>query len=319
MYEAYFNNKLTNELVFYLFLLLLLLISPFLFIWELINTIRSYFQRSENMSGKVVLITGASSGLGELMAYEYAKRGASLALIAIRESESRLEKVAERARELGSPDVLFVFADVSNVEECRTFVDDTIQNFGQLDHLVCNAGIAPLYSTNIDVTKFVPVMDINFWGSIYPTHFAIPHLMKTKGKIIVNASSAGVTHPPKGGFYNASKAALISFYESLRFEVSPTITITILTLGFIKTDIITAKYSTTGVGVRLRKDFSTVLPTMEAEPCAKAIVDGVCKGATSITQPKFIKALFLIKFLFPQFHHFYFGLYFPSENRRLKR
>ncbi|KAJ0631354.1 putative 11-beta-hydroxysteroid dehydrogenase [Helianthus annuus] len=156
----------------------------------------------------------------------------------------------------------------------------------------------------------------NFWGSVYPTHCVIPHLMKTKGKIVVNASSAGVLHPPNGGFYTvtlpihlayfsvmsllcysiyltqpankkmmtcASKAALISFFESLRFEVSPTITITILTLGFINTNIITANYSTKGVGVRLRKDFKDVVPTMEAEPCAKAIVDGVCKGVTSIT------------------------------------
>ncbi|KAI3812404.1 hypothetical protein L1987_17112 [Smallanthus sonchifolius] len=152
----------------------------------------------------------------------------------------------------------------------------------RVDHLVCNAGIGPLYSSNHDVTKFVPVIDINFWCSVYPTHFAIPHLMKTKGKIIVNASSTGVLHPPKGGFYNASKAALISFYESLRFE---------------------------GVGTRLRKDFKDVFPTMESEPCAKAIVEGVCKGATSITEPRFIKALFLIKFLFPQLHSFYFNIF----------
>ncbi|KVH95701.1 Glucose/ribitol dehydrogenase, partial [Cynara cardunculus var. scolymus] len=280
MYEPLFNNKFTNALFFYFCMLLLLLFSPFLFIWELINTLRSCFRPTENMAGKVVLITGASSGLGEHMTYEYAKRGACIALIAIKEPESRLEKVAERARELGSPDVLFEFADVSNVDECRMFVDDTIKHFGQLDHLVCNAGIGPLYSMKID--------DINFWGSIYPTHFAIPHLQKTKGKIIVNASSAGVLHPPRGGFYNASKAALIGFYESLRFEVSPTITITILTLGFIQTNITTAKYSTTGVGVHLKRDLADVSPSMGVEPCAKAIVDGVCKGATSITQPRII-------------------------------
>ena len=129
------------------------------------------------------------------------------------------------------------------------------------------------------------MQDINFWGSIYPTQFAIPHLMRTNGKIVINASCAGVLHAPKGGFYNvrnefsrpdylsylclsylticktlwyeniqASKAALISFYESsLRYEVSPRISITILTLGFIGTNMITPKYSTTGVGVRLRK------------------------------------------------------------------
>ncbi|GJY57174.1 glucose/ribitol dehydrogenase [Tanacetum coccineum] len=287
MYEAFFNNKFTNALVFYVFLLFLLLGSPFLFIWELVTAIQSCFRRGEDMSQKVVLITGASSGLGEHIAYEYAKRGASLAIIAIKEPDSRLEQVADRARQLGSPDVLFVFADVSNVEECRMFVNHTIKHFGRLDHLVCNAGIALLYSNKTEVTRFEPVMDINFWGSIYPTHFAIPHLMKTNGKIVVNASSGGILNPPKGNFYNASKAALISFYESLRFEVSPTITITILTLGFVNTNLITAKYSTNGVGVPLSKDIGSVLPTMDAEPCTKAIVDGVCKGATSITEPSF--------------------------------
>ncbi|GJZ98716.1 glucose/ribitol dehydrogenase [Tanacetum coccineum] len=95
--------------------------------------IQSFFQRVENMSGKVVLITGASSGLGELMAYEYAKRGACLGLVGIEEPDSRLQHVVERARELGSPDVLFVFADVSKVDECRKFVDDTIEHFGRCE------------------------------------------------------------------------------------------------------------------------------------------------------------------------------------------
>ncbi|XP_035830381.1 11-beta-hydroxysteroid dehydrogenase-like 4A isoform X2 [Helianthus annuus] len=267
MYEACFNNRFTNTLVLYIFLLVLLLVSPFLFAWELVNSICSCFRSKENMSGKVVLITGASSGLGELMAYEYAKLGAYLVIIATKKPESRLEFVANKARELGSPDVLFIFADVSKADDCRMFVEDTIKHFGRLDHLVCNAGIGPLYSINNDATKFTPVMDINFWGSVYPTHFAIPHLMKTNGKIVVNASCAGVLNPPRGGFYN---------------------------------------------------DMRDVVPTMDAEPCVKVVVDGIRKGATFITEPRFNKALFLIQFLFPQLHQFYFNMYFPSKNRKLK-
>ncbi|KAK9076215.1 hypothetical protein SSX86_004548 [Deinandra increscens subsp. villosa] len=322
MYETYLNNRFTNSLVFYIFLLLLLLVSPFLFVWELVNYARSCFRSKENLSGKVVLITGGSSGLGELMAYEYAKLGAYLVIIARQKPESRLEQVADRARELGSPDVLFMFADVSKVDDCRMFVNETVNHFGRLDHLVCNAGISPLNSINNDVTGFGPVIDINFWGSVYPTHFAIPHLMKTNGKIIVNASSAGVLNPPRYGFYSASKAALISFYESLRFEVSPMITITILTLGYIQTNMITAKYSRNGrlsAKSYFTQDMKDVVPTMAAEPCVKAIVDEIRKGATSITEPRFVKALFLIKYLFPQLHQFYLNMYFPSKNRKLKR
>ncbi|KAK1438133.1 hypothetical protein QVD17_03936 [Tagetes erecta] len=319
MYEACFNNSSTNALVFYVLLLLLFLISPLLFVFELITIVCSSFRPNENMSGKVVLITGASSGLGEMMAYEYAKRGAKLAITSIKEPESRLEQVAHKSRQLGSPDVLFLFADVSKVDECRVFIDDTVRYFGRLDHLVCNAGIGAIFSIDIDVSKFEPVMDINFWGSVYPTHFAIPHLKKTSGKIIVNASTSGVLSIPKAGVYGASKAALISFYESLRYEVSPTVTITIVTLGFVKTDIITSKYFANSVGVHIKRDIKAVYPTMGVNACAKAIVDGVCKGETSITQPRFIKALFFIKFLFPELHRFYFNIYFSSMFARLQR
>ncbi|XP_076926117.1 11-beta-hydroxysteroid dehydrogenase-like 4A [Bidens hawaiensis] len=319
MYEACFNNNFTNALVYYIFLSFLLLISPLLFVLELVITVSSSFRRNENMSGKVVLITGASSGLGELMAYEYAKRGTLLAITAIEEPESRLEQVASTARELGSPDVLYLFADVSKVDECRMFVEDSVKHFGQLDHLVCNAGIGPIYSIDIDVSKFVPVMDINFWGSVYPTHFAIPHLMKTNGTIVVNASGSGVLNIPKGGVYNASKAALISFYESLRHEVSPVVKIAIVTLGFIKTNIITAKYSTNTAGVSLKRVSRDVYPTMSPDACVKAIVSGVCKGETSITQPRFVKALFLIKCLFPGVHRIYANIYFSSMFNKLQK
>ncbi|KAI3713907.1 hypothetical protein L1987_72494 [Smallanthus sonchifolius] len=129
--------------------------------------------------------------------------------------------------------------------------------------------------------------------------------MKTNGKIIVNSSSSGVLSVLKAAS-TASKAALISFYESLRHEVSPRVAVTIVTLGFVETDIITSKYSTNSVGVSLRRDIGDVYPTMGADACAKAIVDGVCEGATSITQPRFIKAL-------------YFNIYFTSMHAKLQR
>ncbi|XP_076890318.1 11-beta-hydroxysteroid dehydrogenase-like 2 [Bidens hawaiensis] len=307
MFASIFSYRLTSVLVFYVTLLFFILVSPFLFIWKLVNTVGSCLRCKENMAGKVVLITGASSGLGEIMAYEYAKHGAYLAIISKRKPNSRLEQVAHRARELGSPDVLFMFADVTKVDECRMFMDETIKHFGRLDHLVCNAGIGRVYCINSDVTKFSQVIDTNFWGSVYPTHFAIPHLMKTKGKIIVNSSLGGVMSTPGGAFYNASKAALISFYETLRFEVSPTITITILTLGFIQTKFITTEYFRNVAGPRLSKNLSDVLLTMEAEACA--VVDGIRKGATSITEPRFWKTVVMNKFFFPQAHYSLFNYY----------
>ncbi|KAF8116591.1 hypothetical protein N665_0016s0022 [Sinapis alba] len=94
----------------------------------------------ENVAGKVVLITGASSGIGEHVAYEYAKKGAYLALVARR--EDRLEIVAETSRQLGSGDVIIIPGDVAKVEDCKKFIDETIRHFGKLDHLINNAGVA---------------------------------------------------------------------------------------------------------------------------------------------------------------------------------
>ncbi|KAL9998159.1 putative 11-beta-hydroxysteroid dehydrogenase [Helianthus debilis subsp. tardiflorus] len=134
MYEACFNYKFIKALVFYIFLLFLLLVSPLLFFWKLIHTVRPFmlpmFRKHVWKSGFDYWCSGASSGLGELMAYEHAKRSAHLAIIAIKEPDSRLEQVADRARALGSPDVLSVFVDVSKVDECRMFVDDTVKHFG---------------------------------------------------------------------------------------------------------------------------------------------------------------------------------------------
>ncbi|XP_059315881.1 11-beta-hydroxysteroid dehydrogenase A-like [Lycium ferocissimum] len=242
----YFVHNITTLLITPLVLLALFAIFLFfstirvvLFLYRIVV--------SENMKGKVVLITGASSGIGEELAYEYARRGSSLAIVARREKQ--LQKVAERAKSLGSPDVVSIRADVSNVEECKRFVDQTVKHFGRLDHLVNNAGITSFCSINdvTDITKCTPIMDINFWGSVYPTYFAIPHLKKTRGKVFVNSSSVAILHPPSFSFYTASKAALLSFYETMKLELAPEISITIATLGFTDSEIVRGKHLKDGV------------------------------------------------------------------------
>ncbi|KAK3033368.1 hypothetical protein RJ639_034418 [Escallonia herrerae] len=221
---------ITNAAIMHvMFIVAVCLTLPPFFIIKLIYTVvrrYRYSMETIDMTGKVVLITGASSGIGEHLAYEYAKKGACLVLVARR--ESRLREVAERARKLGSSDVLLVCADVSDINECKRFVDETINHFGRLDHLVNNAGIGSTYSYSTDVTKYAPVMDINFWGSVYPTYFAIPHLKKGKGKIVVNSSAAAMLQPPKSGFYGLrllrealSSSPIIRVTHQLRHFVHP--------------------------------------------------------------------------------------------------
>ncbi|OMO93869.1 Short-chain dehydrogenase/reductase SDR [Corchorus olitorius] len=229
-------NKLLNIFLPPLTIISLIFILPPFLVFKLLWSIRrSVFK--ENVAGKVVLITGASSGIGEHLAYEYGRRGARLALVARR--TDRLQKVAGRARELGSPDVIVITADVSKLQDSKRFVDETVNHFGQLDHLVNNAGIGrpQTFEGTKNLSNYLPVMDINFWGSVYGTFFALPHLRKSRGKIVVMSSAAGWLYPPKASVYSASKAAQIALFESLRAEWGPGIGITVVTPGFVESEL----------------------------------------------------------------------------------
>ncbi|OMO49593.1 Short-chain dehydrogenase/reductase SDR [Corchorus olitorius] len=134
-------HKLINFLLPPITILLLLFFLPSYLIFKTLSYIIRAV-RSENVAGKVVLITGASSGIGEHLAYEYARRGARLGLVARR--EYRLCAVTDKCRQLGSPDVIAIPTDVSNQEDCKRFVGKAVNYFGQLDHLVNNAAIIKL-------------------------------------------------------------------------------------------------------------------------------------------------------------------------------
>ncbi|KAK4575814.1 hypothetical protein RGQ29_026670 [Quercus rubra] len=281
---------------------LLLFMPPFLFLKFLWSLKRSIYR--ENVAGKVILITGASSGIGEYVAYEYAKRGACLALVARR--EDRLRAVADRARKLGSPEVVVVRADISKVEECKQFVDEIVNHFGRLDHLVNNAGVlqARLFEEFTQFSDIASVMDINFWGSVYSTHCAVPHLRKNKGKIVVIASTAAWLGTPRLSFYNASKAALISFFETLRTEFGQDIGITIVTPGNVVSEMTQGEL------------FSEVqanwIPIETTEGCAKAILDSTRSGGMYLTEPSWMKAGFWVKTLCPEVFEWCFHSLFVS-------
>uniref|UniRef100_M8CFJ0 Hydroxysteroid 11-beta-dehydrogenase 1-like protein n=1 Tax=Aegilops tauschii TaxID=37682 RepID=M8CFJ0_AEGTA len=173
----------------------------------------------EDMRGKVVLVTGASSAIGEQVAYEYARRGANLVLVARR--EHRLFAVRENARALGAGHVLVVAADVVREDDCGRLVADTISYFGQLDHLVNTVSLGHdfLFEEAGDTAAFPHLMDINFWGNVYPTYAALPYLRQSHGRVVVNASVDTWLPMPRMSLYSAAKAAVVDFYETLRYEV----------------------------------------------------------------------------------------------------
>ncbi|XP_010536612.1 PREDICTED: 11-beta-hydroxysteroid dehydrogenase 1B [Tarenaya hassleriana] len=296
------NGFLNLTAPFMTFFAFCFFLPPFYFFKFLLSIFSSIF--SENLQGKVVIITGASSGIGEHLAYEYGSRGACLALAARR--KNRLQEVAELALELGSPDVITVLADVSQPEDCRRIVDDTISHFGRLDHLVNNAGIASMamFENVTDITTTRTVMDINFWGPVYMTRAALPYLKQANGKIVVMSSAAAWLTAPRMSIYNASKAALWNFFDTLRIELGRDIGITIVTPGYIESELTQGKYLSEEGEMIVDQDMRDVqigvCPVGSVTDCARAIVRAVCRGQKYVTEPSWFKVTYLWKVFCPE-------------------
>ncbi|GJP35597.1 hypothetical protein CLOM_g20095 [Closterium sp. NIES-68] len=189
---------------------------------------------------KVVVITGASSGIGEYMALEYARKGAALVLAARR--EQRLRAVADECLRLGAPDVAVQRADVSTEEGCHAVINAAVEHYGRINVLVCNAGTAHpgLFEDADDHSSLRSSMDIDFWGNVWPTVFAMPYLRRSHGQVVVTASVAAYLTYPRQAMYNAAKAAIVQFYDTLRAEVHPEeVAITVAMPGFVKSELTT--------------------------------------------------------------------------------
>ncbi|KAJ3671847.1 hypothetical protein LUZ60_007926 [Juncus effusus] len=262
------------------------------------------FEKEVNLKETVVLITGASSGIGEQLAYQYAKRGACLALVA--RTEESLNRVAKAALRVGAPDILVLPADVSDPQQSQQVVDKTVSHFGKLDHLVANAGIwsTCLFEEITNITAFTKMMDVNFWGSVYPTFYALPHLKASKGNIIVTASVAGRVPTARMSFYNASKAAVIRFYETLRVELRTQVKVTILVPGYVVSELTRGKALQKGGQVEINEEARDIqvglFPVGQTEKLARIAVDSACRGEEYLTWPDWYKPFHLLMSLAPE-------------------
>ncbi|GJX09126.1 11-beta-hydroxysteroid dehydrogenase 1B-like protein [Tanacetum coccineum] len=240
------------------FFTMLLFLPPWMIFKFFLGILRTVFP--ENVAGKVVLITGASSGIGEHLAYEYASRGACLALSARR--EDHLREVADRCRQIGAPDVIIIRADVSSAHDCKRMVDQTVHHFNRLDHLVNNAGISQvcMLEDAEDITSLRPVM--------------------------------------------ASKAALAQFYETMRVEFGSDIKITLVTPGFIESELTQGKFLShegrTIVDPDARDMQVNLTPVEKIGSCAREIVKQAIRGERYVTEPSWMKMSYVWKVLWPE-------------------
>jgi short-subunit dehydrogenase len=168
------------------------------------------------LSGKVVIITGASSGIGEACAYEFAKQGAIVVLAA--RNVAKLQEIeATIVRQNQSAWVQP--CDVGLPSDCELLIQNTVAKFGKIDVLINNAGISmrALFK-DADMLVLEKLMNTNFWGTVYCTKYALPYLIAQKGSVIAVNSWAGFTGLPARTGYTASKFAMLGFMESLRVE-----------------------------------------------------------------------------------------------------
>ena len=186
---------------------------------------------------KAIIITGASSGIGRELAYQLAAQGAWLALAA--RTVERLETVKTECQERGGR-AIAVPTDVSIPEQCEKMVQRSVGEFGRIDALVNNAGIT-MWANFADVDElmfFEQIMRVNYFGSLYCTHYALPYLKQTKGLIVGISSLTGKTGVPTRSAYAASKHAMAGFFDSLRIELAPAgVAVTMIYPGFVTSEV----------------------------------------------------------------------------------
>jgi short-subunit dehydrogenase len=186
---------------------------------------------------KVVMITGASSGIGGALAIELAKRGARLGLVARR--ADALTEIADRIKAAGSQ-ALVLPADVRDAASLRKAAAELQSGIGPIDVLIANAGVGPTRDgSDLDAAEVSNVININVIGATNSVAAVIPEMVaRGQGHLVAISSLAGYRGLPKSAAYCASKAAVSAFFESLRLDLEPKgIAVTIIHPGFIKTPL----------------------------------------------------------------------------------
>lgn len=229
---------------------------------------------------KVVLITGASSGIGRGLALELARRGAKLGLVARRKEvlDEIITEIGENEKESGagrSANVLAISGDVQDADSMVAAADQLRAQFGKIDVLIANAGIGGNDDpTRLDAAKFANVINTNVIGVSNSVAAVIPEMVKRgHGQLVVTSSLAAYRGLPKSAAYCASKAAVSAMFESFRLDLKPRgIDVTIIHPGFIKTPLTAGRQAK--------------LPWfLELEPAVKKMVNAIEKRKKSYAFP----------------------------------
>ena len=251
----------------------------------------------EGFAGKVAVVTGAGSGIGQALAIELARSGARVAISDV--NTEGLAATEERLKAIGAQ-VKADRLDVTEREAFELYADAVKEHFGKVNQIYNNAGIA--FAGDIEVSPFKDiekVMDVDFWGVVNGTKVFLPHLVESGDGHVINISSVfGLFSLPGQAAYNAAKFAVRGFTEALRQEMMAAghpVKVTTVHPGGIRTNI--ARNMTTVEAVNkheLAKTFDNKLASTSPEKAARVILDGVRKNRARVLVGADAKALDLI-------------------------
>lgn len=224
------------------------------------------------LKNKVIVITGGTDGIGKALVLQSLAEGALVATCG--RSAEKLDQLKE---DLNEKNILISQCDVSKEEDCKNFIENTITHFGKIDILVNNAGVSmrSLFK-DVSMETMRRLMDTNFWGAVYCTHFALDSILKNKGSIVGVSSIAGYRGLPGRSGYSASKFALNGWMEALRTELLDSgVNVMWVCPGFTQSNVRKAALTsdTTAQGESPLHEEKL----MSAEECARHIINAIKK------------------------------------------
>lgn len=243
---------------------------------------------------KVIIVTGASSGIGLAAAKLFGSYGAKVVMAA-----RSLEKMEAMAPEVGK-EVLCVKCDVSVEEDCKALIEKTVERFGRIDILVNNAGLSMrAMFRDLDLVVIKRLMDVNFWGTVYCTKYALPYLLEAKGQVVGVISIAGYSALPARCAYSSSKYAIRGFLDTLRIEhLKDGLNVLVFAPGYTESNVRNA--ALVADGSAQGKTPLEEGKLMSAERCAEYLAKGLRKHKSELILTTLGKATVWMHRRFPR-------------------
>ncbi len=237
-----------------------------------------------NLSGKVCVITGASSGIGKSLSIKLASNGASVVLAARR--NSKLESIVKEIEKNGCQ-AIGVKTDITKNIECQNLIDETIKQYGKIDLLLLGAGVSMWtpFEEISDISFFKDLMDTNYTGAVHCLYAALPHLISSNGMVVTCSTAQAVVGFTNHSGYAASKHALHGFLDTLDMELNGKVKFLEAFLGWIRgTNMRSNAFGPSGkkMGETKRKHSNN---SVDVEDCTNKIIQAIINNKKTVYIP----------------------------------